>query len=365
MSSLYDVLNVERGADANTIRKAYMKLAREHHPDKGGDAELFKKIQKAYEVLSDDQRREMYDATGHDGEGAPEGGGGGGGPFGGGMPFPFDLGAMFGGMFGGMGGMGGGPGRRGPQRKGMKAPPKIHEMPISLWDFYHGKTIKIQFERQKFCETCKGEGAEEFETCGGCQGSGMMRRMVMMGPGMQGIMQGPCDACRGEGKKVKKTCSTCKGKQFITQEKNLDVVIEPGMRPGETIIFSRECSDQHDYMEAGDVHIVLHQADEDGAFKRGGGGRDDLMTERTITLKSALVGSSERLEGHPGHPQGLVVEIPAGVQNGEVLVIPGEGMPIRQGGGRGALHVRVRVTVTEAEKEVLKAKGEEIRSLFT
>ena len=373
MKSLYDVLGVPKDAGADVIRAAYRKLALKHHPDKGGDPEKFKEISKANEVLSDEGRRKMYDMTGStDEEGGPgrgDGGPGGGMPF----PFPFDLGAMFGGMFGGggFGGGGGGPGRRsGQQARRPKAPPKVQEIPISLRDFYHGKTIKMQFERKRFCEGCKGEGAAEWETCGPCRGTGQVQRMFMMGPGMQTIMHGPCDSCKGEGRSVKKACDTCDGARLVAQHRKVDVVIEPGMRPGEAIVFPRECSDQLEYEEAGDLHIVLVQGQEEGeTFVRlGGGSSDDLGTEVTIGLCDALTGCSVVREGHPGHPGGLRMELPAGVQNGEVVRIAGEGMPVRGpiDGRRGDLHVRVRVVMTESEKGILQS-GEaraKLRELF-
>ena len=352
-----------------------MKLARQHHPDKGGDAEKFKAIQAAYEILGDEQRRTMYDHTGREdnnamsdhADGIPFGPGG--MPFGpGGMPFgmgggpgiPFDMGNLFG-MFGPRGQ----PGRPGPgqQHKAQKPPPKIHEIPISLWDYHHGKQIRIQFERQKFCESCKGSGADSYESCGGCGGSGIKQQMMMMGPGMNVLMRGPCDVCLGEGKRVASACKTCSGKKTKTHEKVLDFKIEPGMRPGEVLRFPNECSDQVEFMEPGDVHIHLQEADEDIRFKRHGSS-DDLAVKTQVGLKDALLGCKERMDGHPAHPQGLVVDIPLGVQNGEVIRIEGEGMP-RKGGGRGALHVTVFVVASNAEKELLGKGREALEKMFS
>ena len=366
MPSLYDRLGVQRGAGSDEIRKAYMKMARTHHPDKGGNPEEFKEIQKDYEILSDDQKRSIYDQTGREmndavqdhSDGIPFGGGPpfggmpfGGGPFGGGIPF--DMGQMFGGMFGQ---------RQGPPQKQQKAPPKVHELPISLWDYYHGKQIRIQFERQKFCEGCKGSGAASYDSCGGCGGSGMKQQMMMMGPGMNVLMRGPCDACSGEGKRVASACKTCSGKKTVTQEKGLDVKIEPGMRPGEVLKFLNECSDQVEYIEPGDVHIHLQEADEAVRFKRVGA--DDLQATTQIGLKDALLGCKEKFDTHPAHPQGLIVEIPVGVQNGDVIHIEGEGMP-RKVGGRGKLHVTVQVVASAAEKEMLVKGRSVIEGLFT
>lgn len=357
MKSLYDTLGVARGADGGEIKKAYRKLVLEHHPDKGGDPDAFKEIQHAYEVLSDDGRRRHYDMTGQDGEGGgppPGAGPGGGMPF----PFPFDLGAMF----GGMGGMPFGPRPGYKNKQQAKGPVKMHEMPISLWDYYHGKQVKIQFERQKFCESCKGEGAERYESCRGCGGSGATEQHVMMGPGMMGVMRGPCGHCQGQGRRVAAECKACSGKKFQPEEKVIQVSIEPGMAPGEILVFPKACSDYEDFKEAGDLHIVLQEADEDLRFRRMNG-REDLIAETTIGLEQALLGCSERMEGHPGHPEGLVITIPVGVQNGEQIKVAGEGMP-KKGGGRGDLYVVVHIKASDAEKEVLRANSAALAGMF-
>ena len=362
MSSLYDKLGISRSADASEIKKAYRSLALLHHPDKGGDPEKFKQIQHAYDILSDDQRKVFYDQTGQEGnesgqdfsDGIPFSGGG--------MPFPmggvpFDIGNLFG-MFGPRGPMP--PQGRHPQQQ--KGPPKVHEIPISLSDYYHGKELHIKFERQKFCETCSGSGAERYDSCRGCNGNGMKKQIIMMGPGMMAEMNSPCNDCGGAGKRVASVCKECGGKKSKGQEKSLKAKIIPGMRPGETLLFPRECSDQAEYKEPGDVHITLQEADEAIRFSRING-TDDLQAVVQISLKAALLGSVETVPTHPGHLDGLVVTIPAGTQNKEVLLIPGEGMP-QKSGGRGALHVTVLVTVTDIEKSILKDKASQLRDLF-
>lgn len=362
MPSLYETLGIQRSADANEIKKAYRKLAMEHHPDKGGDTEKFKEIQKANEILSDERRRSIYDQTGQETNEAAMQDFSDGIPFGGGMPFnmgggiPFDIGNLFG-MFGG-----GGP-RGGPkQPPAPKGPPKVHEIPLSLADFFHGKDLHIKFERQKFCEGCKGSGAERYESCGGCNGSGVKTQMMMMGPGMMAQMQRPCEECSGGGKRVATACGSCGGKKFKAQEKSLTAKITPGMRPGEILIFSKECSDQAEYVEPGDVHINLQEADEEIRFRRVPG-TDDLQATIQISLKGSLLGCTELLLTHPAHPSGLLVTIPAGTQNGEVLHIVKEGMP-QKSGGRGALHVTVMVTVTAAERALLKEKSGVLEGVF-
>lgn len=362
---LYETLGLERGADSGEIRKAYLRLSRTAHPDKGGSEEEFKKIQQAYEVLSDDQSRAFYDQTGQ----IPgEEGGGGGGPPGGGMPFPFDIGSMFGGMFGGGFGPGGmpfGPGRPAgvKQQKRPKGPPKIHEIGLTLRDFFYGKKFQMKFERQKFCGGCKGEGAEAFEPCGVCGGQGFRQQNIMIGPGMMASSRAPCGPCGGEGKTVKKVCKGCNGSKFQKEEKVLVATVEPGMRPGETLVFERECSDQQEYAEPGDVHIVLREAEESaGGLRRAG---DDLAAVLTVPFRVALLGGKEVLRGHPAHPDGIAITIPTGSMRGDVIRIEGEGMPRKIiGGGRGTLSVTLSVDVTEEDKRVLREKKELLEGVF-
>ena len=359
-SSLYEDLGVERGADPQEIRRAYLKLSKTEHPDKGGDAERFKVIQNAYEVLSDEQKRAVYDQTGQIQGDEQQGHPGGGMPFG----FPFDIGAMFGGMgggfpFPGMGGGGGGGQRR---QKGKKAPPKIHEINLTLRDFFYGKTIQLKFERQRFCDKCSGEGTDTVQSCGECNGSGQVERHMMIGPGMHAVSRGPCGACVGAGKRGYGTCSKCRGAKFSNQEKILKIEIEPGMKPGETMTFANECSDHPDFEEAGDVHIVLREADETSPFSRID---NDLTITVAITLKDCLLGCQRTLDGHPAHPKGVIVNIPPGTIRGDTVVIAGEGVPLRSTVQRGNLQLIVSMEITGAEKEILRNARGAIGSMFT
>lgn len=358
---LYARLKVDRNADPETIKKAFRKLTLTHHPDKGGNEEEFKKITQAYEILSDETKRQIYDQTGSiDGDGME-----------GGMPggMPFDIGSLFG-MFGGAGpfgmpGMGGMPGRgggRGGRVRRPKGPVKVTEVPISLYDFYHGKEIKVKLDRDQFCEGCKGEGFTSFSSCSQCQGSGVMSRMAMMGPGMMVQMQGPCDACQGEGKKGTGTCSTCNGKKFKTQEKVLNVKIEKGMRHGDVLVFENACSDDVNYDRPGDVHFVLQEADEEIDWKRDG---SNLRAKISISLRESLLGCKKIIDNHPGFMHGFDVEIPSGTQNDDVLTLKGKGMPIRDKKGEfGDVLITVKVTATAKEKEILEKNKIILESLF-
>jgi molecular chaperone DnaJ len=186
--------------------------------------------------------------------------------------------------------------------------------------------------------------------------------MIMLGPGAMAQMQRPCEECSATGKRVSVACGPCGGRKFKGQEKSLKARIVPGMRPGETLIFPRECSDQPEFSEPGDVHITLQEADEAIQFRRVPG-TDDLQATLQISLKGSLLGCTETVQTHPAHPNGLVVVVPAGTQNGEVLRIAGEGMP-QKSGGRGALHVTVMITVTSAERTLLADKAGQLAELF-
>ena len=353
---LYDILGVHQNVNSDELKKAYRKLALINHPDKGGDPEKFKRIQHAYDILSDDKRRMIYDQTGSEDEiqsGSNPFGGVPMNPFGFGMPF--DMGHMFGGMFGA---------HQVKHPKEAKGPAKVHDINISLWDYYHGKTIKIDFERQIFCKECKGDGVQTYEACVPCNGSGKRTQLIQLGP-MQAMSQGPCHDCGGEGKKALVKCNVCKGNKFIAAQKTLNVIIEPGMRPHEIIILEKECSDQERYIEAGDLHIVLQEADEDIRLKRIPF-TDDLSTEIKIGLRESLLGTTERLEGHPAHPNGYTIYIPVGIQNGESFLIKGEGMP-RKGfsGERGDLRVMVTLHANDAERKLLVENKEQLKAIFT
>lgn len=354
--SLYDLLGVSRDADTNEIKKAFKKLAMTHHPDKGGDAEEFKKIQHAHEVLSDENKRKMYDMTGSDTGEIPEGM-----PFPGGMPFgggmPFNMGDLFGGMFG-MGGMPGMHGRN-VRVKRPKGPPKTIEIPLTLKDFYEGKKIQVKFERHKFCETCRGEGATSFQDCSTCRGQGVVRQLMSMGP-IQMVNEGMCPDCNGNGKKPSGNCYICGGKKTRSQEKTIDVNIEAGMKPGEVLIFPKECSDDHQFEEPGDVHFLLQEASGDEGWSRK---NDDLETTVRISFAESLLGCTKSLQGHPGYPTGLDIQIPQGILHGEVLLVQEKGMR-RKGSGFGNLHCKIHISISDKDREILKRNEPLLKAMF-
>ena len=346
---LYEILRINRGADENEIRKQYKKLCLTHHPDKGGDAANFQKIQKAYEVLGDEKKRQLYDTMGITDEQPVQQ-----------QP---DMGNIFAHMFGGGGfpfGFGGGGAQQ--QKKKQKPSPRIHGIPVSLYDFYHGKTIRIQFERQKFCTGCKGEGSKHFSSCGNCNGRGVVEQLVMLGPGMQAVSRSPCGQCNGAGKSASGKCDTCNGKKMFNQEKILEVRIEPGMKADDTLVFPNECSDDTNYMEPGDVHIKFQEADETSNMTRK---ESSLHATCCISFTHSLLGMKYVVPNHPNHPDGLTIVIPKGVMNNDVVVVQNEGMPKRNTKFFGNFHLKVEVVIDESEKKILADNEDVIRKLFT
>lgn len=367
--SFYDVLGINKQAESNEIKKAYMKLVKTHHPDKGGDAEEFKKIQHAYEVLSDDNKRQIYDLTGKDPDQNGGGGGGGGSsgnPFGG-MPFPpgfhFDIGNLFG-MFGSH--MGGSPAGNQMRKRSGKPPPKVEHIGINLSQFYNGHQFQVFLDRHKFCSTCSGDGSKKKESCQSCSGSGTQTQVINMN-GMTLHSRSPCSICIGKGYKTTEVCSECAGQGKVSEKKHLQANVLPGMKYGETFVFENACSETPEFEQPGDLHIVINQIDDPNGWKRIGNNGQHLENHVTISLAESLVGCVIRLDGHPAYDDGLFVKIPEGTFAGDILTIVGLGMPIRgEANSYGDLYIRINVSIKLNERRILQSDAAQtgLKALF-
>ena len=343
--SLYERLGLSKDASTDEIRKAYYKMSKTEHPDRGGDPEKFKEINHANEVLSDPERRKMYDMTGSE----QEDGGGGGNPFAGGMPFGFggDLGSIFGQMFGG--------GHPQKKRRAPRGPDKSHDIPLGLADFYKGREIALNFQQQRGCTTCKASGALKTETCNGCKGQGMKVLLRQIGPGMMQQSIQPCNDCAGEGKRVIQACNDCNGKKYKVNEKVLKALIKPGFSDGQKLRFNGECSDSAEYEQPGDVVLNLIRTGSTDFDWQG----QDLHITQSVTMAQALLGFNIVVKGHPSGKDVSLTWGGGPLQHDAVLLGKGLGMPKLGQSDFGDLFVHIDISCkmvewSEAQRAALK-----------
>lgn len=334
----YDVLGVSKSATPDELKKAYRKAAIKNHPDKGGDPEKFKELAQAYEVLSDPEKRELYDQYGEDA--LKEGMGGGGASHN-----PFDIfESFFGGSFGGSS-FGGGSSRGRRQKQGEDV---VHPLKVSLEDLYNGTSRKLSLSRNVICSKCKGKGSKSGASgrCMGCQGSGMKVSIRQLGPGMIQQMQHVCPDCRGAGETIseKDKCGQCKGSKVIQDKKVLEVHVEKGMQHGQRIVFQGEADEAPDTI-TGDIVFVLQLKDH-SKFKRKG---DDLYVEHALNLTEALCGFQFPLTHLDGR-QLLIKSTPGEiVKPNQYKAINDEGMPQYQRPFmKGRLYIHFNVEFPES-----------------
>uniref|UniRef100_A0A1D1YNS7 DnaJ n=1 Tax=Anthurium amnicola TaxID=1678845 RepID=A0A1D1YNS7_9ARAE len=340
----YEILGVSKDSSQDDLKRAYRKAAIKNHPDKGGDPEKFKELAQAYEVLSDPEKREIYDQYGEDA--LKEGMGGGGGHD------PFDIFQSF---FGGNP-FGGGSSRGRRQKRGEDV---IHPLKVSLEDLYSGTSKKLSLSRNVICSKCKGKGSKSGASmsCASCQGSGMKVSIRQLGPGMIQQMQHPCNTCKGTGETIsdKDRCPQCKGEKVVQEKKVLEVHVEKGMQNSQKITFPGEADEAPD-CTTGDIVFVLQQR-EHPKFKRKG---DDLFVEHTLTLTEALCGFHYVLTHLDGRQ--LLIKTNPGevVKPDQFKAINDEGMPMYQRPFmRGKLYIHFTVdfpdSLTQEQCKALEA----------
>ncbi|KAJ7694076.1 hypothetical protein B0H17DRAFT_1057696 [Mycena rosella] len=338
-TKFYDLLEVPPTASEADLKKAYRKKALRLHPDKGGDPDQFKEVTHAYEILSDPDKRAVYDARGE--AGLSEQGGMGG-------MDPQDLfsqlfgGGGFGGGGGFFGGGGGGSRSQGPR----KTKDLVHRVHVTLEDLYKGKTTKLALTRNRICTKCKGKGGKDgaVRTCNTCSGRGIKVTLRQMGPMIQQI-QSPCDECSGTGEiiNMKDRCTQCKGRKVLPEKKFLEVHIDKGMKGGQTIQFRGE-SDESPSAEPGDVVIVVEEKPHE-RFKRQ---ENDLITEVDVDLLTALGGGQFAIKHLDD--RALIVKLEPGevVKHGDLKVIHGQGMPSQRHHEPGDMYVKLSVQFPES-----------------
>ena len=328
----------DRKASESQIKRSYRKLSLKYHPDKCKTEECktkFIDIQAAYDCLSDENKRRVYDVKGEEGveerekQGAQQG-------F---NPFADIFG------FGGFGGK--------QRNQDMQA-----TVPVTLEDLYNGREMTFNINRQELCEHCHGTGADDpdhVHTCPVCKGSGVVLQRIQLAPGFVQQVQQPCKKCGGKGKTFDKPCHVCHGNKLVTKQHSITVDIERGMKDGEQITFEHE-GNQHPDLDPGHVIVVLQQK-KHSVFVRDG---NDLKMNYSISLKDALIG----WKSHLTHLDGHRVEFgKKGITKpGEVLKIEGEGMPVHKfPSQKGDLYITITVVMPKSLNEKQK---EAITTLF-
>ena len=330
----YEVLGVARDADETEIKKSFRRLARELHPDVNSHdpqaEDKFKEAAEAYEVLSDADRRATYDRYGHDGLRS------------GGYAPNFDsfgsvsdifeafFGSAFGGAFAG-GGRAGGPIQGGDVAVGAV---------IDLAQAAHGTTVELGYGLVTLCEHCRGNGAEPgtaIEECPRCGGTGQVRA-VSRTPFGQVVRAAPCDACGGDGRIASTPCRTCSGRGRRVERTKVSVEIPAGIDNGQRIRVAGRGHAGERGGPPGDLYVPIRVRD-DPRFVRDG---DDLLTAIDVSAPHAALGTTVAVPTIDGATE---LEVPAGTQPHEVLVVRGMGMPSLRGRRPGDLRVVVNVVV--------------------
>lgn len=346
----YEVLGVARNADKDTLKKAFRKLAQKYHPDinKTPEAEaLFKEVNEAYQILSDDQKRAAYDRFGHAGvQGAAN-------------PSDFsgfgDLGSIFEEFFSsaGFGFSSGGRGSRHQPRRGADLRADIK---ITFEEAAFGTDKELEVPRMEACERCRGTGAEpptQPVTCSTCNGSGEVQRRQQSPLFGAVITASPCPTCQGTGEVIPSPCHKCNGQKAVRVTRKLSVKIPAGVDDGMRIRLIGEGEPGQLGGPTGNLYVVI-AVESHPIFVRN---EFDVQLELPVNVAQAALGASVSLPTLEGTTEAL--EIPAGTQTGRTFRKRGLGVPRLQRTGRGDMVITVRVVtptnLTQEQKEIFRA----------
>lgn len=350
MRDFYEILEIEREASMTEVKKAYRKKAKQYHPDlHPGDEEAehkFKEVNLAYEVLSDESKRQTYDLYGEDGLRNEYAGGGGG----------FGFGDIFGDLFDIFGGGFGANFSSGNTAKAPRDGGHIrYDLNLTFKEAVFGTEKDIQIRRTETCSRCGGTGAEEgtdIHTCDKCGGSGQVREGTNSAFG-RFVRVVPCDECGGTGKIIEEPCKHCKGAGRETINRKLHIRIPAGVDDRSVITMTGEGHAGENGGQPGTVYVYLH-IEEDAIFKRLG---QDLYVEIPIRYEDAVLGGTIQV---PTLKEIIDYEIPAGTQGGETFRIEGEGVPYLRREGAGDLLFTVNILVP---KKISREYREQLESL--
>lgn len=338
----YEVLGVDKSADKETIKKAYRKLAVKYHPDRNpGDKtaeEKFKEATEAYEILSDDQKRPIYDQYGFAGLDGMGGGSSG-------YSHAFhDFSDLFGGGFGDIfenlfgGGSGGFSSSftSGRSRASNNDGASLrYDLELSFKDAVYGCKTEIHFKHNETCPVCNGTGGASGasrKTCGTCNGAGQVRRSA----GFFAVQQ-TCPTCGGKGTVIDKPCTGCRGAGVQEKEKRMTITIPAGMDDGKRITIPHQGDSGTNGGTAGDLIIVIHVRS-DNYFERDG---NDLYCAVPISISQAALGADITIKTLDGRH--ITLKIPSGTTQGKLLRIKDEGVPYTNSSRKGDLYVKVIV----------------------
>lgn len=352
----YEVLGVSKSADAAEIKKAYRKLALQYHPDKNpGNQEAeekFKEAAEAYEVLSNEDKKQRYDQFGHAGLG-------GGGGFGGGGMSMDDIFSHFGDIFGGFSGFSGfggfGGGGRSSRRVNRGTNLRV-KVKLNLQEIATGVKKKIKVKKQVACEHCQGTGAKDgksFSTCSTCGGSGQVTRVQNT---ILGAMQttSTCQACQGEGKIINEKCTHCSGEGVKVAEEVITIDIPAGVSEGIQLSLGGKGNAARRGGVNGDLIVQIEEEEHPELIRDG----NDLLYNVFVGYADVVLGDSIEIPTIEGK---VKVKIEPGTQPGKVLRLRGKGLPDINGYGRGDLLAKVNVWIPKSLSKEEKKLVEQMR----